>query len=419
MNLNKTIHFIAIMFILTGCKSNQQSVTGSNYAKMYKNGSKALNIEYKIYHTSKDSTTVFFKIDSKFLLYSRTSSSEPYKAQYKIHYELVDTDNKVLLDSNSRIFEDYRNNQADEGDILGQFYITSLNKYNHRLKLSIFDLNRKTEKIYYEQMHSGNGFHIQNFLISDQLNYTFSNNVINKKDSLHIKSAIHKDTHLIVQRYNSDQSIAKSPFNQTTETSTLDIIESDTVKFGGDAKLKLTHKGIYKITGDNDNARSLTLIRFSEGFPRVLSPESLYAPLRYITSKEEFDRIKNNPNPKKAAENFWIARASRKDLAKNTIHEFYNRVEEANTYFTSFKEGWMTDRGMILIIFGPPERVIKQFKRESWYYNTSGPGLVFIFRRQDHPFSDNVYLLDRSASYKGQWYRAVDSWRAGIPYYGR
>ena len=36
---------------------------------------------------------------------------------------------------------------------------------------------------------------------------------------------------------------------------------------------------------------------------------------------------------------------------------YYRRVRFANEEFTQYKDGWKTDRGMIYILFGPPNQV--------------------------------------------------------------
>jgi len=44
----------------------------------------------------------------------------------------------------------------------------------------------------------------------------------------------------------------------------------------------------------------------------------------------------------------------------------------ANYFFTSYKPGWMTDRGMIYIVLGPPVILHKGDDFEEWiYYNSS------------------------------------------------
>jgi hypothetical protein len=95
------------------------------------------------------------------------------------------------------------------------------------------------------------------------------------------------------------------------------------------------------------------------------------------------------------------------------IKLYYNRVMDANRFFTSYLEGWKTDRGIIYIIYGPPNVVYKGRNVEGWVYGEDKNMLSinFTFRKLDNPFTDNDYSLTRSPAYKDGWYIAVDNWR--------
>jgi len=82
-------------------------------------------------------------------------------------------------------------------------------------------------------------------------------------------------------------------------------------------------------------------------------------------------------------------------------------------FFSSYLEGWKSDRGIIYIIFGPPNIVNKEGQVETWYYGTSQSirSIAFNFYIVNDPFSDNDYVLARSANYKNSWYIAIGTWR--------
>jgi hypothetical protein len=99
----------------------------------------------------------------------------------------------------------------------------------------------------------------------------------------------------------------------------------------------------------------------------------------------------------------------------------------SNFYFTSFKEGWRTERGMIYTIYGPPDKVYKSSDGERWGYrkpvikSSWGGGyhleeeyLFFNFKFRENKFSDNDYYLSRSETLVTYWDKAVLSWRNGI-----
>ena len=118
---------------------------------------------------------------------------------------------------------------------------------------------------------------------------------------------------------------------------------------------------------------------------------------------------------RKAVERFWLDAAGSKDRARSAIRAYYERVENANRYFTSFVEGWRTDRGLVHIIFGTPNTIHKTAQGEAWIYGeeTNLMSLTFRFKQRDLPFTDNDLQLERDPMLKGAWYRNVESWRNG------
>jgi hypothetical protein len=92
---------------------------------------------------------------------------------------------------------------------------------------------------------------------------------------------------------------------------------------------------------------------------------------------------------------------------------YFRRVEMANEFFTSYKEGWKTDRGMIYIIFGPPDEVYKFFDREVWKYDNIYNKVTFDFAKSATIFDPDNYVLVRDDKYKDTWYEAIDLRRNG------
>lgn len=98
------------------------------------------------------------------------------------------------------------------------------------------------------------------------------------------------------------------------------------------------------------------------------------------------------------------------------VRTYYSRVQRANELFTSYKEGWKTDRGMIFMIYGAPDKVYKFKDREVWEYGNDAfySGLRFSFSREGNPFTQNDFRLTRQAHYEFSWQGIVDNWRTDI-----
>ena len=95
------------------------------------------------------------------------------------------------------------------------------------------------------------------------------------------------------------------------------------------------------------------------------------------------------------------------------IQKFYGRVVDANVFFTSYHEGWKTDRGLIYLVYGPPKIVYRGDGIEEWLYGEKGNSnsIRFQFLKVVNPFTDNDYSLVKSPSYKEKWYNIVNTWR--------
>lgn len=101
---------------------------------------------------------------------------------------------------------------------------------------------------------------------------------------------------------------------------------------------------------------------------------------RYLISEKEKRVFLDIPNDEKKAwiEEFWKQRDPDPGTEENELKmEYYNRIELATEMFrTELKEGWMSDRGRIYILFGPPmDKVFYPMGSgpqgkcgETWYY---------------------------------------------------
>ena len=153
----------------------------------------------------------------------------------------------------------------------------------------------------------------------------------------------------------------------------------------------------------------------SGNFPHVISPEELIAPLRYIASRSEFYRLQSAEHPKIALDEFWLACNSSSEAARSLLNTYYDRVEEANLAFSGLVEGWRTDRGMIHVVFGVPQRVRRDAWNEYWIYGEEGTAnaLTFHFRRRSNLLDDNYFELQRSIQFRSVWDRGISNWRNG------
>lgn len=80
--------------------------------------------------------------------------------------------------------------------------------------------------------------------------------------------------------------------------------------------------------------------------------------LRYVAYQKDLDPIEDartDEDKFELFEAFWKQLDPTPGTERNeAFDEFYGRVQYANKTFRSYSEGWMTDKGMVYCIFGPP-----------------------------------------------------------------
>jgi GWxTD domain-containing protein len=173
--------------------------------------------------------------------------------------------------------------------------------------------------------------------------------------------------------------------------------------------------GFYFVQKDTSLQEGFTLFCFNKNFPDISNYNEMIAPLRYLTMRNEFEQLTANKDPKSAVDAYWLGLSGNTERARELIRSYYGRVQTANKLFTSYVEGWKSDRGMIYIIFGPPNSVMHNVNGEIWTYGEANNfrSLVFSFSKIENKYSDNDLMLERNPIYKDEWMRAVDIWRQG------
>lgn len=186
-------------------------------------------------------------------------------------------------------------------------------------------------------------------------------------------------------------------------------------------------EGIFLCSVDRSIKDGFTFLNFGTTYPKLTTPEVMIAPLSYLASVDEMTELRSAVKPKAALDAFWIKCGGNVDKARELIRIYYTRTLYSNYYFTSYKEGWRSERGMIYIIYGPPDKVYKTSDGESWGYKkpviksrwggrftVTDSYLFFNFKKRKNNFSDNDFYLSRSETLVTFWDKAIASWRKGI-----
>lgn len=178
--------------------------------------------------------------------------------------------------------------------------------------------------------------------------------------------------------------------------------------------LQITQPGLYYIQADTQSTQGIFLSYFDQPeYPKLTQLHDLVESTRYITKDVEYETLRRAPQQKVALDEFWLTLGVTQTRSKDLLRTYYHRVQVANAQFTTHKEGWKTDRGIIFIVFGEPDRVLKKGNREYWSYDPTvdHAPVEFFFELQA-----GQYLLSRSSYYEPYWKAHIYDWRKGRIY---
>ncbi|MGC4022128.1 MAG: GWxTD domain-containing protein [Cyclobacteriaceae bacterium] len=170
-------------------------------------------------------------------------------------------------------------------------------------------------------------------------------------------------------------------------------------------------EGLYLFQEDTSAARGFSYRVVKENFPKFSKIDELIAPLRFVTDDNEYSELVNSKGEKSKFDKVILNITGDKDRAKTFMRDYFRRIEIANIYFSSYKEGWKTDRGMIYVIFGPPADVSRNSGNEIWNYKNYN--VKFTFIRSGSVYDPENYVLYRDENFNEPWLNLVDLWRKG------
>ena len=170
-----------------------------------------------------------------------------------------------------------------------------------------------------------------------------------------------------------------------------------------------TTNGLYLMQEDTTSAQGLSFLAMDGGFPKYNSISALEPPLIYISTDEEYQELLEAKNDKASFDRIILDITRDRDRARNFMRSYFQRVESGNRYFSDYKEGWKTDRGMIYIIYGLPDEVSRTTTNEIWFYKEYKAR--FIFNKSGSVFCPEIYKLERDNQHMARWFALVDLWR--------
>ncbi len=390
----------------------------SSPSKNINHSGESNNVETKLvaFHTNDSITEVYFEISTENLMYKKMDTNQVFYANVSIACKLLpDINSRSIIDSASQTFFVKYNNALNDNVIEGKFTLKLKQPNYSYLDVWLIDRNKNIKYSYALFINKRNNLVEQNYLFLRNDKIAYKNTFFKGEEITVISNANNKKS-IMIDCFYKDFGLALPPFSLQKQDE-MKYRPDSTFKIVLNDKLKLTmpNNGFFHLKADAQFFDGASIFTYEKSYPGVNDIDEMINCTRYIMRKEEFEECKNAPNPKAAIDNFWLSIAGSNERAKELLKKYYGRVREANKKYTSYTQGWKTDRGMISIIFGETINTYSSKNDEIWVYGpeTDANALRFIFKKTDNPFSNNDYVLQRSALYKEPWYTAVEYWRQG------
>ena len=395
---------------------------------IYNPSRNTLNPRFNVITKSDREATLGIMLIRNELLFSEANESGSLQSSVDIYVRLFNvTNNRIHTDTLHTTINLRFNEELPEYIVDIPLRIETRSKYN--VEVQIKDLLRHTSHHSFIPFNTLSDDNMYNYELLNATNQSdIFGQVIRKDQYFNIRSLKSQPDSLYLYFYKPFETIPDPP-SIIVPQKTFDYDPERTVvlPYSSDSPLMLPSKGIYRLSGDSMSTDGITLFNFGPEYPQTTSPETMIEPLVYLTSEAELYSIKTADNLKLALDNFWISCGKNVEKARELIRIYYTRVYYANLFFTSYTEGWKTERGMIYVMYGPPDKLYKTSEGESWGYlkpeiksrwgnrvQVKEQYIYFNFKQRENQFTDNDYYLSRSESLISNWSQAVSSWRKGV-----
>lgn len=415
---------LSVMFLFAGCTTTQQvSAPVGQFSAMYNPSEFSLNADYKLYHISDDMTSLFIRLFPRELLFNQANEQAEYRALVQITYTIYELgDNmQIVAKSDSTSFQIKLGRQDQQNTAFFSSRVLSIKGgKQYMLRIESQDMLRGSVGLEHIYVDKRNVFSAQNFsVVSARTGYPRFLSYIAPGEVFRLNYRLPGHDSIYVDFITSENEYPRPPLTLNSP-SFYDIQPDTTIRLAwtDSTIFALPEKGMYHFHLDTARREGITLQRFEAEFPQVQSEKSLLEPLFYVATLTEYNNMRRAENTKLAVDDFWLARANAMERSRELIRVYYNRVVYSNLYFTSNREGWKTDRGMIFILFGPPDRIRSGGSEERWYYisNRQGKIIEFVFDRVPGLYANHELVWRKNGQSMGYVSAAVSSWRSGKVY---
>lgn len=431
MNFSDKIIVLSLLILLGlgACTTTQKTIIDPNdMSYLYNPIKNSLHPKYRVYNDNESKSTLSIKFFKNDLFFTEANTEGVSMSSMVVFYRLFNLSQGRTVIDTSIVRLPIREVKGKR-DYIYHFPLKAEQGYKYEVELLLKDVitNKSIQAHIKFDKTSYGGKH--DFKVRGHFNhYDIFTEVLKDGDYFNVLFPKGEPDSLYLSFFKAYNEIPVAPSMLIPEKDLdLSIAQSDVIPYSDTLPLTLVKNGVYIFATEPDEIKGLSLFNFGNSFPAINDPELMIEPLIYLSSKDKINEMLSAESKKIALDNFWLEIGGNVEKSRELIRIYYNRIMYANYFFSSYKEGWRTDRGMIYIIYGPPDKVYKTSEGERWGYSKpeikTGWGtryrikedyLFFNFQNRENPFTYNDYTIIRSESVTTYWEQAIRSWRSGI-----
>ncbi len=406
------IAFAAVMVSCAGSRRAQQSV---KLADMYNPGANSVHPEVKVFHLNDSLSELNVQIYPQEIQFSIDNPDSTLQGMVRFEAELYNVkDSSVVVDTVSlRLTLDQQS--LRKPSIQQKLILHAKYTECYVLKFTVTDVLRERVAVVLQMVDKTNRNTSQWYKTTNIDGSTFFGMAVRNGASLVLTHPT-KNLDSAFVFYYKQLPVSPSPVVAVRALlpPSADSVWVWKVK---DRKLSFPYEGSYLICADSLPGKGLVLGQFHNGFPKRITSCQLLESMVYI----EPGVVDSNficSNCKLTLDSLWLSRTGNQEASRELIRIYYNRLFLSNYFFSSYKEGWKTDRGMVFMVYGLPNQIFRYGLNEVWVYGkmSGKKSTRFHFRYQTGSASPNDFVMDYRRSSNLKWRTITDGWKNGKPF---
>lgn len=405
---------IFVLFF-TSC-TTQNNLAKYNLAPNYTDQFPGKFINQQIYHVNDTMSELSIRIIPSLIPNLKAKQIELY-SYFTLTYSVYTSLNKKdIIQTNTFKLTDFLDfADMDAGVIKITVPLKLLQNNHYTVLVSVQNPVDKQNFLKYHQVFKTK-YAAENYRILDEKDELIWTNWIEEGQKIKVQFRYQDSASIFLSYFQPKFGPALPPFSDQVNKDFFEVKPFEQFQLqlfdGKSSLIELPRTGLYKFHSSKSDKEGKTILKLYDDFPSVVSESQKVFGIRYLTPYKEFSMMLKD-DPKHTIDEFWFFEDRTKERSQKMMRTYYARMLRANRLFTSYKEGWKTDRGMIFMIYGPPDNVYYDLGKEVWEYgsNASYNDLKFVFYQTANILHQNTMILERGPEFKHSWYTLLDNWR--------